>query len=162
MPSARPRYLFVLASLLALLALSASVYLEKVVLLRPCSLCLVQRGCIALVALICAMASVFRSKTPSLRTYASFALLFSALGAASAIRQLWLQVSAPLSPHLCYPNLFLSGQSQPPLETLRLYVLGSPDCAVINWTMLDMSLPEWSLLAFAGLIAISVFQLFKR
>lgn len=162
MPSARSRYLFVLAGSLAMLALSASIYLEKIVMLRPCSLCLVQRGCVALVALVCALARLHRPSLAFTRAYASGMLVLACIGAASATRQIWMQLQTSLSALMCYPNLFHSGQSQPLLETLKMYVLGSPDCGIINWTLLDMSLPEWSLLVFAGLGMISLIQLFER
>jgi disulfide bond formation protein DsbB len=162
MPSARSRHLFVLACSLALLALGASVYLEKVVLLRPCSLCLVQRGCMALVAFVCALARFHRPGISGTRAYAASALVFVGLGAASATRQLWLQLQAPAAQHMCHPNLFLDGKSEPLLETVKVFALGSPDCAIINWTLLGMSLPEWSLLVFAGLGVIALMQLFER
>jgi disulfide bond formation protein DsbB len=161
MPSARSRHLFVLAGLLACLALSASVYLEKVVLLRPCSLCLVQRGCMALIAVVCAMACVQRPSITGTRVYASSLLVLISMGTASAMRQLWLQLHVTTPSAMCYPNLFQGRQSEPLLETLRVFALGSPDCAIINWTLLDMSLPEWSLLAFAGLGVIALIQLIK-
>jgi disulfide bond formation protein DsbB len=33
-------------------------------------------------------------------------------------------------------------------EIARLLLLGSPDCVSISWSFLDLTLPEWSLLAF--------------
>jgi disulfide bond formation protein DsbB len=45
---------------------------------------------------------------------------------------------------------------------VKVFALGSPDCAIINWTLLGMSLPEWSLLVFAGLGVIALMQLFER
>ncbi|WP_263261842.1 disulfide bond formation protein B [Pseudomonas sp. RIT-PI-S] len=161
MPSARSRHLFVLAFILAMLALSASVYLEKVALLHPCSLCIVQRGCVALIAVLNALAWGFRPKVNGTRAYAALALLLSTLGAASAIRQLWLQAH-PLPHPTASTNLFHLDQSEALLETLKVFALGSPDCAIVNWTLLDLSLPEWSLLTLAGLGLITCLQLFER
>lgn len=162
MPLARSRHLFVLAFMLAMLALSAAVHIEKVVALRPCQLRFVQHGLLFLIAIVNAVAWWHRPGLRVNRLYCISLLLLTASGAASAIRQLWLQ-SNPLPLHVCpSANLLLLGKSEALLETVKMLVLGTPDCAIINWTLLDMSLPEWSLLTFAGLAVIIAAQLFQR
>lgn len=162
MPPARSRHLFVLAFLLAMSALTAAVYLEKVTLLQPCSLCFVQRGFLVSVAMLSALAWWHRPGLYGTRAYAAGALLLAMLGAGSATRQLWLQVHAPIAERVCRSNLLPPDKSQALLETMKVFVLGTPDCAIVNWTLLDMSLPEWSLLTFAGLGVITSIQLFQR
>ena len=43
-----------------------------------------------------------------------------------------------------------------------LVLHGSADCAEVNWTLLGMSIPEWSLLAFAGMVLFAGYQLLRR
>jgi disulfide bond formation protein DsbB len=43
-----------------------------------------------------------------------------------------------------------------------LVLHGSADCAEVNWTLLGMSIPEWSLLAFVMMVAFSLYQLLRR
>src|SRR5690606_41928925 len=45
---------------------------------------------------------------------------------------------------------------------LRLMLHGSADCAKISWTLFGISLPEWSLLAFIGMILFSLYLLLRR
>jgi disulfide bond formation protein DsbB len=47
-------------------------------------------------------------------------------------------------------------------EIIRLVLHGSADCAEVNWTLLGMSIPEWSLLAFAGMLLFAGYQLLRR
>ncbi|MDB6051342.1 MAG: dsbB, partial [Pseudomonas sp.] len=39
---------------------------------------------------------------------------------------------------------------------------GEADCIEVTWTLFGMSLPEWSLLAFAGMIVFAAYQLLQR
>jgi len=162
MPLARSRHLFVLAFMLAMFALSAVVYLENAVALQPCPLRFVQHGFLLAIAALNGLAWWHRPGSRGNRAYCIGALLLICLGAASAIRQLWLQVNPQQLYPSCPPNLLLLGKSEALLQTVKVLVLGTPDCAIINWTLLDMSLPEWSLLTFAGLAVITAIQLFQR
>lgn len=162
MPLARSRHLFVLAFMLAMLAFCAAVYVEKVVVLQPCPLRFVQHGLLIVIAVVNAVACWHRPGRLGNRLYCISALLLIASGAASAMRQLWLQLNPLPSPACPSPNLLMLGKSEALLETVKMLVLGTPDCAIINWTLLDMSLPEWSLLTFAGLAVIIAIQLFQR
>ena len=50
-----------------------------------------------------------------------------------------------------------------PLKSVLQQVLsGSGECAVIDWTFLGQSLPVWSLVFFAALSLLSVWQLVRR
>ncbi len=39
---------------------------------------------------------------------------------------------------------------------------GSADCAKVTWTLFGISIPEWSLLAFIGMILFSLYLLLRR
>lgn len=58
MPLACSRSLFFLVFIAGALVLGVSYYLEYAVGLQPCGLCLLQRGCLALLTGVCLMASV--------------------------------------------------------------------------------------------------------
>ena len=38
---------------------------------------------------------------------------------------------------------------------------GGEDCTHIHWSVFDLSAPELSLLAFIGLLVLSIFQIFR-
>lgn len=47
-------------------------------------------------------------------------------------------------------------------DIVRMVLHGTADCAEVTWTLLGLSIPEWSLLAFAGLAALGLLQLLRR
>lgn len=159
---ARSRSLFFLAFLVSVAAVSAVLYLERVIGLAPCALCLVQRFFLVAFGLVCLVATVHGPTAIGRRVYAAVALLFALAGGLSATRQLWLQASIAGPDVACQPGIAYVWQTQPWPEVARALLLGSPECARVNWTLLDMSLPEWSLLAFTGMFAFAVWQLLQR
>jgi disulfide bond formation protein DsbB len=47
-------------------------------------------------------------------------------------------------------------------DIVKLMLHGTADCAEVTWTLVGMSIPEWSLLAFAGCILFALIQLLRR
>lgn len=47
-------------------------------------------------------------------------------------------------------------------EVLAAMFLGEGSCAEIKWQLLGLSIPGWTLVAFAFLIGVAVFQLIRR
>ncbi|NIF19282.1 disulfide bond formation protein B [Pantoea sp. Cy-639] len=146
------RSFFLPAFLASMMVLVASFRLESVVGLMPCALCFSQRLMLALYAVVCLLAIVHGPGTAGLRRYAWLALLTALGGALLAGRHVWLQAE-PLALEGCHRPV---GQLlQRPLgEILHHFLLGSPDCVSISWSFLDLTLPEWSLLAFLLLAAL--------
>ncbi|MCY1518793.1 Disulfide bond formation protein B [compost metagenome] len=162
MPLASPRSLFFLAFVGCLVLMGAALYLEHVVGLEPCPLCVVQRVCVIAFGLVCLVAALHAPGRIGRRVYAVLALLFAAAGAGTAGRQIWLQgVPADQLP-ACLPNLDYMMEALPFQEIIRLVLHGSADCAEVNWTLFGMSIPEWSLLGFVAMLLFSLVQLLRR
>ena len=47
-------------------------------------------------------------------------------------------------------------------QALQQAVEGTVDCVEINWTLFDLSIPEWSLLAFVAFSLFALIQFFRR
>lgn len=162
MPLVSSRALFLLAFIGCLLVMLGALYLEHVVGLEPCPLCVVQRICVILFGVVSLLAAVHGPKLLGQRIYALMLLLFAAAGAGTAARQVWLQsVPADQLP-ACIPPLDYLMDSLPFQDVVRVVLHGSADCAEVGWTLFTLSIPEWSLLAFAGMILFSLLQLLRR
>jgi len=155
------RSLFFMAFTAAALALGVSFHLEYVVGLKPCGLCLLQRGCLALLMIVYLIASVHGP-----RRFGSFVYWLAGVGASlggtvTAWRQVLLQ-SDPQQLAGCSPTLDNMFDSMPWTCVLRRLFEGDADCAEISWTLFDLSIPEWSLLFFVAMLILGAYQLLRH
>ena len=156
------RSLFFLAFVGCVVMLGAALYLEHGVGLEPCPLCILQRVFVIGFGLVCLIAALHRPGRLGRRIYAGVALLFAAAGAGTAGRQVWLQgVPADQLPD-CLPSLNYLIEALPFQDIVSLVLHGSADCAEVNWTLIGLSIPEWSLLGFIGLLTFCLYQLIRR
>ncbi|PYB70523.1 disulfide bond formation protein B [Pseudomonas sp. LB-090624] len=149
---ARLRTFFLPACLAALAVLAASMYLENVLGLVPCPLCLSQRLLLGVYGLLSLAALVQAPGTRGIRLYAQVTLGCSLAGALLAARHVWLQGAGGAS-HVCpapIGQLLVNSWR----EATRQLLFGGPDCHSLTWSFLDLTLPEWSLLAFLLLAAL--------
>ena len=156
------RRLFLLAFVGCLLIMLGALYLEHVVGLEPCPLCIVQRICVMLFAAVCLLAALQGPGKTGQRAYALLLLLIAAAGGGTAVRQVWLQSMPAEQLPACIPPLDYLMDSLPFQDVVRLVLHGSADCAEVSWTLFTLSIAEWSLLAFAGMLAFSLLQLLRR
>ncbi|MCY1540623.1 Disulfide bond formation protein B [compost metagenome] len=162
MSLASPRSLFLFAFLACVAIMGGALYLEHALGLEPCPLCIVQRVFVIAFGIVCLVAAMHGPERVGRRVYAALALLFAAGGAASAGRQVWLQsVPADQLP-ACLPSLDYMMEALPFQDIVKLMLHGTADCAEVTWTLFGMSIPEWSLLAFAGCILFALYQLLRR
>ena len=162
MALANPRTLFLLAFLGCVALMGGALYLEHVVGLNPCPMCIVQRIFVILFGLVCLVAAIHGPARTGRRIYAFLGLLMAIGGAGTAARQVWLQSVPPEQLDACLPSLEFMMQALPLQEIVRLVFHGTADCAEVTWTLFGFSLPEWSLLAFIGMALFSLFQLLRR
>lgn len=158
MSLAPSRSLFFFAFLAGALTLGASFYLEFGVSLRPCFLCQMQRGFLAAFTLINLVAALHDPKRGALHLYGLASIGFALLGALTAVRQVLLQNAAPDQAADCWPSLHYMIENLSFWQALQLTVKGTVDCVETNWTLFDLSLPEWSLLFFVGMLVVGVMQ----
>jgi len=159
---ASSRSLFFLAFAGCALLIGVALYMEHVMGLLPCPLCIVQRICIIGFGLVCLVAGIHSPGRGGRVAYSVLALLFAILGAATAGRQIWLQsVPADQLPS-CLPSLEYMMDALPFQEIARLVLHGTAECAEVSWTLLGMSIPEWTLLAFIAMSLFCLWQMLRR
>jgi disulfide bond formation protein DsbB len=156
------RLRFALPALACGLLLAFGYYLQYGQGLQPCPLCLVQRGFFMAVIAVCVVAAVHDPRRTGSLVYGLLAALFALGGAAVAARQVWLQHLPPDKVPQCGPDLFFMMENFPLSRTLKTLVSGTGECAAVDWTFLRLSIAEWSLLWFVGLVLYGLWLAWPR
>jgi disulfide bond formation protein DsbB len=149
-----PRSALALLCLVCVGMLGFGQYLQHVVGLEPCPMCIVQRYALILVGLIAALTSA--SKRRSVHISGAVLLLPSAgFGAYVAARQSWLQWYPP-EVVSCGRDFYGMIETFPLQRAIPMIFRGSGDCSKVDWTFLGGSIANWSFLCFS---AFTVFAL---
>ncbi|WP_186667382.1 disulfide bond formation protein B [Pseudomonas sp. L7] len=155
MSQARSRPLFFAAFLVSLATLGGAIVLENWLGLVPCPLCLTQRLLLVCYALVCLCAMLHAPGAAGTRVYAWLAGGCSSAGVALASRQVWLQGEWLA----ITPEPFAQTLQRSWTQALERLLVGSSECVSISWSFLDLTLPEWSLMAFLLLTALPLYCL---
>lgn len=161
MVPARSRLLFSLAFLATCLLLSAAFYLQNIVGLLPCSLYLLQVLFMAGFGLVCLAAALHGPGQRGLWRYAWAGLMMAVAGGLAATRHVWMQGVSLTGVGICESDSGCPWQAEPLGNALKLLWLGSAQCTQVTWSLLDLSWPEWSLLAFVAMALFSLLELLQ-
>lgn len=126
--------------------LAFGMYLQHVVGLEPCPMCVVQRYALILLALFTAIAATTERRGLQI-PLALLAVLTAAGGAFTAARQTWLQWHPPEFAS-CGRDIYGMIETFPLQRALPMIFKGSGDCSKIDWTFLGLSIANWSFIAF--------------
>ncbi|UVH60963.1 disulfide bond formation protein B [Variovorax paradoxus] len=144
-----PRRAFGLICLACVLMLAFGLYLQHVVGLEPCPMCIVQRYALVLVAIFTGLAGAFRNV--GLRVVGGLLALVAAVGGAyTAASQSWLQWYPP-EVVSCGRDLYGMIETFPLKRALPMIFRGGGDCSKIDWSLFGLTLANWSFIAFVVL-----------
>lgn len=138
------------------------LYLQHVLNLDACPLCIFQRVAMMGAGLFFLLAAAHNPGKTGLRIYASLSLLFSIGGIIIAGRHTWLQHLPEDQVPACGPGLDYMIDVLPLQQILSVVFQGSGECADISWRFLDLSIPELALLGFICLSGLACYQLFRK
>lgn len=142
--------------------LGFGLYLEHVVGLEPCPLCVFQRIAYILVALVALIAAIHNPQKLFEKIYTGLMFVASLCGAGIAGRQVWLQHLPEDKIPECGPGLEYMLDVFPLADALKMILSGSGECAEVQWTFLSFSIAEWSILCFVGLTVASLIMFFRQ
>ena len=139
-----------------------AIYAEKVLYLDPCPLCITQRMFYIGIGLF-ALTGLLMIRNLWVQRLSAILLSVCAIGGIStAGRQVWLQHLPPEQVPECGLGLQYWLQNEPWLRTLSLLFKGDGNCAEVHWRFLSLSMGEWSLIWFIGLLVVGLILLFGR
>ena len=151
-----PRRILAPVALACVAMLAFGLYLQHVVGLEPCPMCIVQRYALVLVAIVAGIASAFKSRGAHLAGSALM-VIFSGFGAFVAARQSWLQWYPPETAS-CGRDFYGMIETFPLKRAIPLIFRGSGDCTKVDWTFLGGSIANWSFVCFVvlGLVGLAL------
>lgn len=148
--------------------LAFGLYLQHIVGLSPCPMCIVQRYALILVAacaIFCWASGLIGTKKPVAsglqKVSASLGVLFAVGGAFVAARQSFLQWYPP-EVASCGRDFYGMVETFPLQRAIPMIFKGGGDCSKVDWTLLGGSIANWSFVAFVGMGLALVFLLFRR
>jgi protein dithiol:quinone oxidoreductase len=148
-----PRQVFALVALICAALLAFGLYLQHVVGLEPCPMCIVQRYALVLVA-VCAGLTGATGRRSLQVTGAVVLVVLSVLGAYVAARQSWLQWYPP-EVVSCGRDLYGMIETFPLKRALPMIFRGGGDCSKVDWTFLTLTIANWSFLCFSAIALLS-------
>ena len=156
-----PRQTWALVALACAGLLGFGLYLQHVVGLEPCPMCIVQRYAMTGMGLV-ALLAVFWSSGWMGNTLTALGVVISAGGAFVAARQSWLQWYPPETLS-CGRDFYGMVENFPLQRVIPMIFRGSGDCTKVDWTFLGGSVANWSFVSFCGLgLGALVFALARR
>lgn len=160
-PQRPPGSTFVVAFAISLALAVGGVLLGQFMHLAACPLCIVQRMLYLLLAVVAGAAIPFATRPIGRRLGALAVGLVAGTGAGVAGYQVWIQRVSPAtscSGRLAWWEEIVESAG----ELVPFLFRSSGLCSDPAWKLLNLSIAEWSLLAFIGLLLLAALTLRRR
>ena len=146
---------------LALITIAVA-YFENSLNLEPCYLCMIQRGIIIVIGLICVLAAAHNPRQFGQRVYASLSIAMVITGIYFSGKQLWLQnlpesqvPSCGIPVEQLFDNFSIT-------EAVTMLLIGDGNCAEVQWQLMGFSMPAWVMVCFVGFGVIGAVQFLRK
>lgn len=124
-----------------------ALYLQHVLNLEPCPMCILQRYAFIAIAVVALVASLHAPRGKALLAYSGLIVVFAVAGAGIALRHAWLQWF-PQPTFGCGADLGYLLNTFPLAKALPAIFEGTGECSKVDWTLIGLSIPEWAFVWF--------------
>jgi disulfide bond formation protein DsbB len=159
MPLPTSRIVYLSLSITCVLLMAVALYMEHVMALEPCPLCILQRVMVIATGIIALFAALHGPGKTGIQVYGGLVAATATGGAMLSLRQLWLQSLPADEVPSCGPSLDYLLDVFPLTEVLTMILSGDGSCAEVAWSLFGISIPGWTLVGFIGLIVIGIWQI---
>lgn len=156
------RLLNVAVFLATVITIGIVLYMEHVMLLSPCGLCITQRVFVILCGLTCLASAIHNPSVQGQKLYAFGGASMCVIGSYFAGRQIWLQHLPEDQVPACGPGLSYLYENFPFIEVLNFLLKGDGNCAEVQFRFLGLSIPEMSMVAFVLLFSTCLYMAFRQ
>jgi len=139
-----------------------ALFVEHVLLLEPCPLCVFQRMATIALGIFFLAATLHNPVGWGRRVYAALLVMAAGSGIGVAGRHVWLQSLPPDQVPSCGPGFEYIIDAFPLADALKMIFTGSGECAEIDWQFLGLSMPAWVLICFVILGSFAVWNNLRR
>jgi disulfide bond formation protein DsbB len=154
LPDWRRSYL--LGALVCAGLIGYALYVQYVLGLEPCPLCVLQRVAVIACGVIFLLGALHNPGRVGAIVYSVLVILVAGAGAAIAGRHVWLQTLPPDKVPACGPGLGYMLETLPFGDVLATVFKGSGECATIDWRFLELTIPGWTLVFFLAIIVAAI------
>ncbi|UNU74204.1 disulfide bond formation protein B [Moraxella nasovis] len=154
--------LFIMSVVATLVAI---FYFQKHLGLDPCPLCIFQRIGVWIMGAFAFIGMLINPKKVWAKLSVWLGMMIGVLwGIGVAARHVWLQHLPADQVPACGPGLNYWVETLPILQVFEQVLKGSGECAVIDWQLLGISIPEMTLAMFGvfGVVLIMGLKVLKR
>jgi len=131
-------------------------YVQGVLRVEPCPLCIFQRVGVAGMGVLFLMAWLHAPKGTGARIYGVLVGTAALLTMAIAARHLWIQHLPEGAVPACGATLNYMLDVFPLSDVIRKVLTGSGECHQVNWTFLTLAMPTWVMIASGALGVLGV------
>ncbi len=157
-----PRQVNLLIFLATCSIIAVALFMQHGMKLEPCYLCIVQRVFVILTGLIALLAFAHNPGDMGRRIYGAMVGLSAIAGGGFSLRQLWLQSLPEDLVPACGPPADYLFDALPLMDVIPLLMRGDGNCAEVQWTLIGISIPGYTLMAFGGLALVALWQVFRK
>lgn len=162
MPIPSPRLTFLIIFLGCTGLMLVGFYMQYVMDLYPCPLCITQRVFIVSVGVVALTGFLINARGLTRKLFGGLGILLAAGGSFFSIRQLWLQSLPEDQLPACGPDVAYLLENFPLMDALSVLLRGDGNCGEVVWSFLGISIPGWTLVAFIGLAGFNVWQIVRK
>lgn len=158
--SYRIQYLFGAACVAALLGFAFFVQFQLGK--DPCPLCILQRVAFFAMGVFFLLGALHAPRSGGRKVYGALVAIAGTIGAAIAGRHVWLTHLPEDQVPACGPGLNYMVENFPLLKALEKVLMGSGECAKVDWFFLGLSMPAWCLIWFVGLSLFALIAAWRK
>lgn len=151
-----PRLLCLGGVIAAAALIGTALYMQYVMYLDPCPLCLLQRWVVIAVGAVLLLTFVHYPRGALRKIYGAAVVVLAGFGVVVAGRHVWLQSLPPEQVPACGPGLEYLLETLPLVNAMQTVFKGSGECAEVSWRFLGLTIPGWTLLCFVGFALVGI------
>jgi len=156
-----PRFLLFGISAFCAAAIASALYMQHVLMMEPCALCITQRIFMIAVGVFAFIGGLLTSKPIALKVSSAVAVIAACIGASVAGRHVWIQNLPEDQVPECGPGLAYMFETRPFFDALSVLLSGDGHCADVHFSFLGLTIPGWTLVAFVGMALTLIYVLIR-